>query len=332
MKASQTWVTTATQMLRRIVNPSHNQQPAAAPSALGTSPPPRLVADSQEKTAAATAAQDQAHHQDEPPPPSKTPYRKTHVAILWDLDHKHPHASIGDTLKSLRRLAAPHGKKVDVFAAACQSTLDRDVRQRAEARRLSNASDSSSVVQEDEPLRCPICGNKAKTLKALNKHYKMLHDRERDKKLNKLAYFKAKKPSRARKMLLREGEDLWMRNEAHRVMTRPNPTGHGLMQELKSVGVPASIVPEGPDAAGEALTERLRKLQRRSVVGTLVVVSDNSFFRTMIEVAGRNGIRTVAVGQQPQGAALGAHTRVSWDELVPAAAKDERVGPDMPDT
>lgn len=262
--------------------------------------------------------------QQQPKDGESTP-RKPRVAILWDLDNKQPYAHPADIVAGLRRLAEARGEIVAFHAAANQSTLDwvpEFVQEERQAARAQRMLEDSGELERAEPLRCPVCGNKAKTTAALKKHYKM-HDRERGKILKKLAYFRAKKPSKARKMLEREGASLRGRNEAHRTIYPP-AHGYGLLSDLRKAGVTVNVVRKGPDAADNALTKYWRKTRRASTIDTLFLISDDSHFVPTMRSASDRGIRTVAVGEINKGSlAREANEWVSWAELVPAAARAE---------
>ena len=63
-----------------------------------------------------------------------------------------------------------------------------------------------------------MCGRKCRTNLDLKKHFKQLHERERQKKLNRMRSLKGKKRQRFKERFI-SGNDKY--NEAARALTRP---------------------------------------------------------------------------------------------------------------
>ncbi|KAM1200379.1 hypothetical protein ACFX2J_016641 [Malus domestica] len=176
------------------------------------------------------------------------------VVILWDLDNKPPRGPPYQAVMALKQLAQRFGEVVDASAYAnchasfiCRSGLSK-----------SAASGSNwifwSAMVSPEPYICGVCGRKCKWNLDLKKHFKQLHERERQKKLNRMRSLKGKKRQRFKERFV-SGNHKY--NEAARSIIKPK-VGYGLASELRRAGVFVKTVEDKPQAADWALKRQMQ--------------------------------------------------------------------------
>lgn len=156
------------------------------------------------------------------------------------------------------------------------------------------------VIFPSEPYVCGVCGRKCKTNLDLKKHFKQLHERERQKKLNRMKSLKGKKRQRYKERFI-SGNDKY--NEAARSLITPK-VGYGLASELRRAGVYVKTVEDKPQAADWALKRQMQHSMSRGV-DWLFLVSDDSDFSEMLRRAREANLGTVVVGDWDR--ALGRH-------------------------
>lgn len=286
-----------------------------------TQPQPRAASESERElsqTQGMTASLDPPSLTSQTPvDPTKNPEaaqitRK--VAILWDLDNVRPQGPVAEAVRQLRRLAEDHGEVVEFTATANRHAFDHIPGfvsvERAERKALDRLETSGQAVPES-PYVCPICGARRKTNVLLKKHFKQLHERERAKKLAHLGDLRRKGSSKAKKFLLRNGEDLAKRTAAHAEVLG-HKRGYGLKSQLELSGVSVRVVSNEPQSADQALHKLWASVSRKGL-SALVLVSDDSDFLTMISGAAKHGVRTIVVGENPDGELARKATEwVSW--------------------
>lgn len=236
------------------------------------------------------------------------------VAILWDLDNVRPEGPVVEAVRQLRRLAEDYGEIVEFTATANRHAFshipDYVSIERAERKALDQLESSGQFVPES-PYICPVCGAKCKTNVLLKKHFKQLHERERTKKLKHLDDLRQKGGKKAKKFLLRNGKDLARRTAAHEEVLG-HKRGYGLKSQLEKAGVSVRMVSDKPQSADQALHKSWATVSGKGL-SALVLVSDDGDFLSMISSAAKLGIRTIAVGQNPDGnLARQATEWVSW--------------------
>ncbi|KAK7321676.1 hypothetical protein VNO77_32540 [Canavalia gladiata] len=225
------------------------------------------------------------------------------VVVLWDLDNKPPRGPPYDAAVSLKTLAQRFGDLVDFSAYANRHAfihLPQWVLQERRERRNLDILERKGIVTPSDPYTCGVCGRKCKTNVDLKKHFKQLHQRERQKKLNRLKSLKGKKRNRFRERFLR-GDHKY--NEAARTLVAPK-VGYGLASELRRAGVFVKTVEDKPQAADWALKRQMVHSMSRGI-DWLFLVSDDSDFSDMLRRAGEANLRTVVVGDSD--GALGRH-------------------------
>lgn len=225
------------------------------------------------------------------------------VVVLWDLDNKPPRGPPYDAAVSLKTLASRFGDVIDYSAYANRHAflhLPQWVLHNRRSRKNLDILERKGIVTPPEPYTCGVCGRKCKTNLDLKKHFKQLHQRERQKKLNRLKSLKGKKRHRFKERFLR-GDHKY--DEAARTLVVPK-VGYGLAAELRRAGVFVKTVQDKPQAADWALKRQMVHSMSRGV-DWLFLVSDDSDFSEMLRRAREADLGTVVVGDWDR--ALGRH-------------------------
>ncbi|KAM0032635.1 putative transcription factor C2H2 family [Helianthus debilis subsp. tardiflorus] len=198
------------------------------------------------------------------------------VVILWDLDNKPPRGPPYDAALSLINIATHFGEVVDVSAYANRHAfvhLPHWVRDQRRDQRRQDILERKGAVTPPEPYICSVCGRKCKTNLDLKKHFKQLHLREREKKMNRMKSLKGKKRQRFKERFI-SSDHKYM--EAARTLITPR-VGYGLAAELRRAGVFVKTVEDKPQAADWALKRQMQHSMSRGI-DWLVLVSDDSDF------------------------------------------------------
>ncbi|EXB56494.1 hypothetical protein L484_008875 [Morus notabilis] len=235
------------------------------------------------------------------------------VVILWDLDNKPPRGPPYQAAMSLKRVAEKFGHVVDASAYANRHAfvhLPQWVLDQRRQRKTLDILERKGVAVPSMPYVCSVCGRKCKTNLDLKKHFKQLHERERQKKLNRLKSLKGKKRQRFKERHI-SGNHKY--NEAARDLLTPK-VGYGLASELRRAGVFVKTVEDKPQAADWALKRQMQHSMSRGI-DWLFLVSDDSDFSEMLRRARNANLGTVVVGDWDK--ALGRHADVwvPWIEV-----------------
>ncbi|TQD86955.1 hypothetical protein C1H46_027469 [Malus baccata] len=234
-----------------------------------------------------------------------TPKQKK-VVILWDLDNKPPRGPPYQAAMALKQLAQRFGEVVDASAYANRHAfvhLPQWVIEERRERKQLDILERKGVVTPPDPYVCGVCGRKCKTNLDLKKHFKQLHERERQKKLNRMGSLKGKKRQRFKERFV-SGNHKY--NEAARSLIKPK-VGYGLASELRRAGVFVKTVEDKPQAADWALKRQMQHSMSRGI-DWLFLVSDDSDFSDMLRKAREAKLGTVVVGDMDR--ALGRHADV----------------------
>ncbi|KAG6402518.1 hypothetical protein SASPL_134714 [Salvia splendens] len=235
------------------------------------------------------------------------------VVILWDLDNKPPRGPPYEAAQALKSMAKKFGDVIDIAAYANRHAFihlpEWVVQGRREERRL-DALERRGLSTPAEPYICSVCGRKCKTNMDLKKHFRQLHERERQKKMNRMRSLKGKKRRNFKERFI-DGNEKY--NEAARRLVTPK-VGYGLAQELRRAGVYVKTVQDKPQAADWALKRQMMHSMSRGV-DWIVLVSDDSDFSEMLRKAREANLGTVVVGDQDR--ALGRHADVwvQWNRV-----------------
>ncbi|KAK4599350.1 hypothetical protein RGQ29_009424 [Quercus rubra] len=231
-----------------------------------------------------------------------TPKQKK-VVVLWDLDNKPPRGPPYNAAMSLKQLAQRFGDVIDMSAYANRHAfihLPQWVVQQRRDRKEVDLFERKGLITPSDPYICKVCGRKCKTNLDLKKHFKQLHERERQKKLNRMRSLKGKKRQRFKERFINGNEKY---NEAARDLVTPK-VGYGLASELRRAGVFVKTVEDKPQAADWALKKQMQHSMSRGV-DWLFLVSDDSDFSDMLRRAREANLGTVVVGDWDR--ALGKH-------------------------
>ncbi|KAK4342525.1 hypothetical protein RND71_038341 [Anisodus tanguticus] len=233
------------------------------------------------------------------------------VVILWDLDNKPPRGPPYEAAMSLKRVAQCFGEVVDMSAYANHHAFIHlpqwVVEQRRERRHL-DVLERKGAVTPPEPYICSVCGRKCKTHMDLKKHFKQLHEREREKKLSRMRSLKGKKRQRFKERFV-DGNYKYI--ESAKSLITPK-VGYGLASELRRAGVFVKTVADKPQAADWALKKQMQHSMSRGI-DWLFLISDDSDFCDMLRRAKEANLGTVVVGDWDR--ALGRHADlwVPWN-------------------
>ncbi|CAM6081540.1 unnamed protein product [Calypogeia fissa] len=236
------------------------------------------------------------------------------VAVFWDLDNKPPnHVPAYDAALRLKRLAEEFGEVVDMVAYANQNAFNyvpARVREERQDRKMLDQLETRGVVQVENPYICSMCGRKCKTNVDLKKHFRQLHERERNKRLAFLGQLKGKKRA---KFLERVAPKESKYKAAAKTVLLPK-TGYGLASELKRAGVAVRTVEKRPQAADEALVRHMNLYINRGIE-VICLVSDDSDFQQILRFAKSKHVWTIAIGDT---ATLrgSADTNFCWEDVA----------------
>ncbi|WCJ32673.1 C2H2-like zinc finger protein [Euphorbia peplus] len=263
--------------------------------------PPRLI----KASSASTSEIDMVKN-------SQGTYTSKHskVVLLWDLDNKPLRGPLYPAAIALKHLAQTFGEIIEMSAYANHHAfihLPNWVLQEPRQRKQLDVFERKGVVLPSEPYVCGVCGRKCRTNLDLKKHFKQLHERERQKKVNRLNSLKGKKRRKYKERFI-SGNHKY--NEEARRLVTPK-TGYGLAGELRRAGVYVKTVEDKPQAADWALKRQIEHSMTRGV-DWLFLISDDSDFADILRRAREANLGTVVVGDRDR--ALGRHADywVSW--------------------
>ncbi|XP_075111196.1 uncharacterized protein LOC107812281 isoform X1 [Nicotiana tabacum] len=243
------------------------------------------------------------------------------VVILWDLDNKPPRGPPYEAAMCLKKVAQSFGEVVDMSAYANRHAFIHlpqwVVEQRRERRHL-DVLERKGAVTPSEPYICSVCGRKCKTNLDLKKHFKQLHERERQKKLSRMRSLKGKKRQKFKE---RHVDGNYKYIEAARSLITPK-VGYGLAAELRRAGVFVKTVADKPQAADWALKKQMQHSMTRGI-DWLFLVSDDSDFCDMLRRAKEANLGTVVVGDMDR--ALGRHADlwIPWNGVENGEIKEK---------
>ncbi|XP_074308070.1 uncharacterized protein LOC141642970 [Silene latifolia] len=247
--------------------------------------------------------------------------KQNKVVVLWDLDNKPPRGPPYEAAVSLRTAASRLGEVVEISAYANRhafSHLPTWVMDERRERRRLDFLERKGVSVPSQAYTCKVCGRKCKTNLDLKKHFKQLHERERQKKLSRMRQLKGKKRQKFKERYLEKGGKF---EEAARELIKPK-VGYGLDRELRRAGVFVKTVEDKPQAADWALKRQMMHSMSRGI-DWLVLVSDDSDFREMIRKAREANLGTVVVGDMDRALGRYADLWVSWSEVEKGEVSDK---------
>ncbi|KAJ4832072.1 hypothetical protein Tsubulata_040762 [Turnera subulata] len=236
--------------------------------------------------------------------------KQNKVVVLWDLDNKPPRGPPYPAAIALKTVAQKFGEVIEMSAYANRHAfnhLPQWVVQSRRERKQQDILERKGLAVPDQPYVCGVCGRKCKTNLDLKKHFKQLHERERQKKLNRMRSLKGKKKQRFKERFI-VGNEKYNR-EARRLVVPK--VGYGLEAELKRAGVYVKTVQDKPQAADWALKRQIEHSMNRGV-DWLVLVTDDSDFRDILGRARQANVGTVVVGDMDRALGRNADYWVPW--------------------
>ncbi|KVH88826.1 uncharacterized protein LOC112501628 [Cynara cardunculus var. scolymus] len=247
------------------------------------------------------------------------------VVILWDLDNKPPRGPPYDAAMALKNIANHFGQVVEASAYANRHAFIHlphwVLEQRRDQRRVE-ILERKGVATPSEPYICGVCGRKCKTNLDLKKHFKQLHVREREKKMNRMKSLKGKKRQRFKERFI-SGNHKYA--EAARTLVTPK-VGYGLAAELRRAGIFVKTVEDKPQAADWALKRQMQHSMSRGI-DWLVLVSDDSDFSEMLRKARASNLGTVVVGDWDRALGRQADLWVPWNRVENGEITEEDLVP-----
>lgn len=240
------------------------------------------------------------------------------VAVFWDLDNKPPkNVPPYDAAVRLVETAAGFGEVVDVAAYANRyafTYLPRWVKEQRRERKQLDRLERAGIVKPSEPYVCGYCGRKCKTNEKLKKHFRELHERERNKRMNRLNSLKGGKRDKFRASL--SEKEARYKNAAREVIVPK--VGYGLASELRRAGVYVRMVSDKSQAADEALKLHMHSSIRQGI-DCLCLVSDDSDFSNILKLAQSKDLHTVVVGDTSSLTRF-ADDQFSWQQVASGTA------------
>ncbi|XP_071731392.1 uncharacterized protein [Rutidosis leptorrhynchoides] len=243
------------------------------------------------------------------------------VVILWDLDNKPPRGPPYNAALALKTVASHFGEIVDMSAYANRHAfihLPHWVRDQRRDQRVQDINERKGLSTPSELYICSVCGRKCKTNLDLKKHFKQLHVKEREKKMNRMKSLKGKKRQRFKERFI-SGNHKYM--EAARSLITPK-VGYGLAGELRRAGVFVKTVEDKPQAADWALKRQMMHSMSRGI-DWLVLVSDDSDFVEMLRRAKESNLGTVVVGDWDRALGRQADVWISWGRVERGEISEE---------
>ncbi|KAH9311793.1 hypothetical protein KI387_026828 [Taxus chinensis] len=241
------------------------------------------------------------------------------VAVFWDLDNKPPKVGPYDAAIAVREMAQMFGVVVEMAAFANRHAFSHVpywiVEERRERKQL-DFMESKGLVTPDQPYICGVCGRKCNTNVDLRKHFKQLHERERQKKMSRMDSLKGKRKAKFKQQFRVKDEKY---QKAARNLLFPK-LGYGLASELRRAGVYVRTVEDKPQAADTALKAQILH-SINTGIDCMFLISDDSDFSGMLDKARNNNMRTVVLGDSR---ALISHADLwlSWDQVTTGNAWD----------
>ncbi|CAL1401315.1 unnamed protein product [Linum trigynum] len=258
--------------------------------------------------------------------PPKTPHNTPTVAIFWDLDNKPPNSIPPfEAAMKLKRAASSFGLVQHTVAYANRhafSYVPQAVREQRKDRKLLNQLENKGVIKPVEPYVCKVCGRKFYNNEKMVNHFKQIHEREHQKRVNQIESARGK---RRVNLVGKYAMKMQKYKNASRDVLTPK-TGYGLADELKRAGFWVGTVSNKPQAADVALKEHMVDVMDKKKAECVVLVSDDSDFVGVVKESKSRCFKTVIVGNLEHGALKRiADAGFSWQEVLMGKAKKEAI-------
>ncbi|XWS61915.1 hypothetical protein CRYUN_Cryun07bG0165500 [Craigia yunnanensis] len=248
------------------------------------------------------------------------------VAIFWDLDNKPPNSFPPfEAAVKLKMAASSFGVVRSMVAYANHHAftyVPKVVREQRRERKLLNQLENKGVIKSVEPYFCKVCGRRFYNNEKLVNHFKQIHEREHQKRLNQI---ESARGSRRVKLVAKYSMKMEKYKNAARDVLTPK-VGYGLADDLKRAGFWVGTVSNRPQAADVALRDHMVDVMDKRKAECLVLVSDDSDFVDVLKEAKLRCLKTVVVGDINGGALKRvADAEFSWTEILMGKAKKEAV-------
>ncbi|XXQ35904.1 C2H2-type domain-containing protein [Plasmodiophora brassicae] len=223
------------------------------------------------------------------------------VRVFWDLDNVHPDddslSTLTDYVKPFKDFGRAVGVLNSVTAWANCHAFSLSPRERSEQRARADFIewDMDDNVSGWDPsiqrFRCGVCGKKCDNREKLKKHMKMLHERERNKILNRVKCQK--------QQLTGEHKYRLAKYDRARMHVFKHPTRNELHQRLEEMGVDVQQVSTKREAADKALSTMARSLVATQTEQLFVIVSHDNDFCTLLRHLRDRSVSTAVATQEP---------------------------------
>ncbi|KAB5564399.1 hypothetical protein DKX38_004453 [Salix brachista] len=249
---------------------------------------------------------------------------QNNVAIFWDLDNKPPKTvSPFEAAIKLKTAVCSFGFVKYMVAYANRhafSYVPQVVREERKHRKSLNQLENKGVIKPVESYLCRVCGRNFYNNEKFINHFKQIHEREQQKRLNQIESARGK-----RRVMLVAKYAMKMqkyKNAARDILTPK--VGYGLADELKRAGFWVRTVLDKPQAADVALKDHMVDMMDKRRAECLVLVSDDSDFVHVLKEAKSRCLKTVVVGDVNDGALKRvADAGFSWQEILMGKAKKD---------
>lgn len=257
--------------------------------------------------------------------PTLSPQKpQNNVAIFWDLDNKPPKTvSPFEAAIKLKTAVCSFGFVKYMVAYANRhafSYVPQVVREERKHRKSLNQLENKGVIKPVESYLCRVCGRNFYNNEKFINHFKQIHEREQQKRLNQIESARGK-----RRVMLVGKYAMKMqkyKNAARDILTPK--VGYGLADELKRAGFWVRTVLDKPQAADVALKDHMVDMMDKRRAECFVLVSDDSDFVHVLKEAKSRCLKTVVVGDVNDGALKRvADTGFSWQEILMGKAKKD---------
>uniref|UniRef100_A0A6N2JXW6 C2H2-type domain-containing protein n=1 Tax=Salix viminalis TaxID=40686 RepID=A0A6N2JXW6_SALVM len=249
---------------------------------------------------------------------------QNNVAIFWDLDNKPPKTVPPfEAAIKLKTAVCSFGFVKYMVAYANRhafSYVPQVVREERKHRKSLNQLENKGVIKPVESYLCRVCGRNFYNNEKFINHFKQIHEREQQKRLNQIESARGKR----RVMLVAKyAMKMQKYKNAARDIVTPK-VGYGLADELKRAGFWVRTVLDKPQAADVALKDHMVDMMDKRRAECLVLVSDDSDFVHVLKEAKSRCLKTVVVGDVNDGALKRvADAGFSWQEILMGKAKKD---------
>ncbi|KAJ7299276.1 hypothetical protein O6H91_Y262300 [Diphasiastrum complanatum] len=220
------------------------------------------------------------------------------VGVFWDMDCKPPLAIPPvKAAKRLKYMAARFGSLVAVVVYASKHSLKHLPSWSQEHLVEEMRAKGIEEAKEEEVYLCDYCGRRYRSNYALQKHFKQMHEKERERRLVQLGSMKkrGKRNSLIRSQMEKKEKRY---KDVAKVISVPDK-GYGLAAELQRAGMPVMAVSNKPQAAAIALQKHMIQFVQQGI-NCVWLVSHDTRFVEVLEMARQKQLHTIVMSENPK--------------------------------